>query len=102
MAESGLQSDTVHKIVFMNMNFWQSKEIFFQTLINHTYLQTSRDYKLANCKLDCKKYPGFPELFSNEIFTFGSLLQDCLVPTLGLQHHTVEISTQNFEISTEN
>ena len=79
------------------MNFWQSKESFFQTLINHTYLQTSRHYKL-----DCKKYLGLPEQFSNEILTFGSLLQDCLVPTLGLQHHTVEILTQNFEISIEN
>ena len=30
----------VHKIVFMNMNFWQCKEIFFQTLTYHTFLLT--------------------------------------------------------------
>ena len=96
LAESGLQSETVHKIVFMNMNFWQCKDFFFKHWLFHSHLQTSRLYKL-----DCKNYLGFPEQFSNEILTFGSLLQDCLVPTLGLQHHTVEISTQNFEISIE-
>ena len=58
LAESGLQSDTVHKIVFMNMNFWQFKESFFQTLINHTYLQKSRDYKL-----DYKNILVFPNNF---------------------------------------
>ena len=39
---SNEKSDTVNKIVFKNMNFWQSKESFFQTLINHTCLQTSQ------------------------------------------------------------
>ena len=82
----------------MNMNFWQCKEIFFQALINHTFLLTH----FQTLKARLQKYLGFPEQFSNEILTFGSLLQDCLVPTLGLQHHTVEISTQNFEISIEN
>ena len=52
------QIQYVHKIGFMNMNFWQSKESFFQTLINHTYLQKSRDYKL-----DYKNILVFPNNF---------------------------------------
>ena len=61
LAESGLlKSDTVHKIVFKNMNFWQSKESFFS---NIDYFIIT--YKHLDYKLDCKNYLGFPEQFSN-------------------------------------
>ena len=104
----------MHKFFWQKVDFWNqiqytklSLRIWIFGNLRKVFLFSNIDYfiltyKHLDYKLDCKNYLGFPEQFSNEVLTFGSLLQDCLVPTLGLRHHIVEISTQNFEISIEN